>query len=88
MGTAGLNIANFSDTVVDNLIEKGRTTTDQSIRLDMYAQFQEVWDEVQPSVVIAYPHYTYLLRDNVEASIPDVFSDPCQRFVDIYLWKV
>jgi peptide/nickel transport system substrate-binding protein len=88
MGTAGLNIANFSDSVADTLIEKGRTSAALSLRTDMYRQFQEVWEDVQPSVVIAYPRYTYLFRGSVKASVPSLLITPAQRFADIHLWDV
>ncbi|GBD23584.1 Oligopeptide-binding protein AppA [bacterium HR29] len=87
MGTAGLNIANFSDAVVDRLIETARTTLDEEVRRDMYRQLQEVWQDVVPSAIIAYPRYTYLLRSGVEAKVPDLLASPSQRFASIAEWS-
>lgn len=87
MGTAGLNIANFSDAVVDRLLETARTTNDLAIRRDMYRQLQEVWQTTVPSLVIAYPRYTYLLRNGIEAKVPELLPTPAQRFLRIAEWS-
>lgn len=87
MGTAGLNIANFSDAVVDRLIETARTSLDGNIRTDMYRQLQEVWQEVVPSAIICYPRYTYLLRSGIDAKVPDLLAAPSERFAFIAEWS-
>jgi peptide/nickel transport system substrate-binding protein len=87
MGTAGLNIANFADPVADSLIAQGRTTNDVVTRKDDYRQFQEVWDELAPSVVIAYPQYVYIHTDQLKGYQPGVLFTPASRFSDIVHWK-
>jgi peptide/nickel transport system substrate-binding protein len=88
MGTAGLNIANFADVVADSLIAKGRTSVDTEVRKDAYRQFQEVWDELSPSAVLAYPRYIYIHTDALKGYQPGVLFTPSARFVDIYRWKL
>jgi len=87
MGTAGLNIANFSDAVVDRLIETARTSLDGNIRTDMYRQLQEVWQEGVPSAIICYPRYTYLIRSGIDAKVPDLLAAPSERFAFISEWS-
>ncbi len=87
MGAAGLNIANFADQVADGLIEKGRTTNDVEVRADLYRQLQEVWEEKAPSVVIAYPRYTYVHTDDIKGLSPDVLFAPSLRFAEVLEWK-
>lgn len=87
MGSAGLNLANFEDAVVDELIAQGRTTSDHEVRLDSYTQLQEVWQELAPGVVIAYPQYVYVHPDwlkNVTRGV--LFSGP-GRFTDVHSWR-
>ncbi len=87
MGSAGLNLANFEDAVVDELIAQGRTTSDHEVRLDSYTQLQEVWQELTPGVVVAYPQYLYVHPDwlkNVTGGV--LFSGP-GRFVDVQNWR-
>ncbi|MEO6397502.1 MAG: peptide ABC transporter substrate-binding protein, partial [Tepidiformaceae bacterium] len=66
LGTAGLNLANFEDTVSDELIAKGRTTNDVEVRKDAYQQFQDVWAERAPSLVLAYPRFLYAHADSLK----------------------
>lgn len=86
-GAAGLNLANFTSAVADGLIAKGRTTNDLDVRKDAYRQFQEVWDELEPSVVIAYPQYLYAHTDAIQGMTPGVYFTASQRFADIYKWR-
>lgn len=86
-GNAGLNIANFTDTVTDELIARGRTRADIDVRKDAYRQFQEKWVELQPSVVIAYPRYTYVRANSITGDVPATLSSASQRFAEIWRWK-
>ncbi len=88
MGTAGLNLANFADVVADSLIAKGRTSSDVEVRRDAYQQFQEVWQELTPSVVIAYPQYTYAYTDALTGPRPGVLFSAADRFADVHRWKI
>ncbi|MGI8925026.1 MAG: ABC transporter substrate-binding protein [Tepidiformaceae bacterium] len=88
LGVAGRNIANFADQVADRLIEKARTSTDTEVRKDQYRQLQEVWQELGPSVVIAYPRYTYAHTDDLKGRSTSVLFSPSLRFADILNWKL
>lgn len=85
-GSAGLNIANFSDVVMDELIARARTTTDLDVRRDLYRQVQEKWEELAPGVVLVYPDYLYVQRDSVKGVRKGVLATPDQRFYGIEEW--
>lgn len=87
MGSAGLNLANFEDAVVDGLIAQGRTTTDPEVRLDSYEQLQQVWQELAPGVVIAYPDYVYVHPDWLKNVGNGVLFTGSSRFTDVHLWR-
>ena len=87
MGSAGANIANHSDAVADRLIEEGRQSTDPATREDMYRQFQEVWSNTVPSIVIAYTNYTYARTSGVEIRLPEMLNAPSQRFSFVHEWR-
>jgi peptide/nickel transport system substrate-binding protein len=87
MGTAGRNIANYANLVADSLIAQGRTTTSFEVRKDAYRQFQEVWQAQAPSIVLAYPQYTYLHPEGLGGPAGAVLFTPSQRFADIHQWK-
>ncbi|MCC7365245.1 MAG: peptide ABC transporter substrate-binding protein [Dehalococcoidia bacterium] len=86
-GTAGLNFANFSNLVVDELIARARTTDDIDVRKDLYTQFQEKWEELAPGIVLAYPRYTYIHRSSLDGFVPGVLSTGSQRFYDVHKWR-
>ena len=86
LGTAGLNIANFGDVVVDELIAKARTTGDIEVRKELYRQFQEKWDDLTPSVVVAYPRYLYVHFAGLKGLSGGILSAASQRFYDVQKW--
>ncbi len=85
-GAAGLNLANYADAVADELIAKGRTSNDIEVRKDAYRQFQEVWDERMPSVVLAYPQFLYAHSEDIKGMTLGVLSSGADRFADVYKW--
>lgn len=88
MGTAGLNHANFADVVADSLIARGRTAKDLEVRKDAYLQFQEVWGELAPSVIIAYPRYSYVHTDSLKTPPLGVLFFASLRFSEVHRWKI
>lgn len=87
LGSAGLNLANFADPVADQLIAYGRTHPEFSVRIDAYRQLQGRWIEVAPSIVLGYPSLTYLLHEDISASLPEILFSLSQRLSDIELWR-
>jgi peptide/nickel transport system substrate-binding protein len=86
MGSAGLNLGNFEDPVTDELISKGRTSTDIEVRKDSYRQLQEIWQDLVPGVIIAYPHAIYARSDNVQGVTDGVLFTGASRFADVQKW--
>jgi peptide/nickel transport system substrate-binding protein len=87
MGTAGLNLANFEDPVVDQLITEGRTSDDLEVRKDSYRQIQEVWQDLVPGVVLAYPHAVYAFPQSIEGLTEGVLFTSASRFTGIQDWE-
>jgi peptide/nickel transport system substrate-binding protein len=87
MGSAGLNIANYSNPIADRLIEEGRRSSNPEVRQDMYYQFQEIWDRSAPSVIIAYPRYTYVHVNRIQSVVPELLPAPHLRFAFIHEWR-
>jgi len=86
MGSAGLNLANFEDPVMDELIAQGRTARDQDVRLDSYQQIQEIWQELSPGVVIAYPKVVYVYPDVLKDVSTGVLFTGSSRFTGVHTW--
>lgn len=87
MGSAGANIANFSDAVADRLIQEGRVEADIAWRQEVYSQFQEVWSSIAPSIVLLQPNYTYLHSNGVEMPLPAMMNAPRDRFSFVHEWS-
>ncbi len=87
MGAAGLNLANFEDPVSDELIARGRTSTNLDVRKDSYRQFQEIWQDLAPGVVIAYPHAVYAHADGLKNVTNGVLFSGALRFWDVQKWR-
>jgi len=85
-GQAGLNLANYASAVADDLIAKGRTTNDIVVRKDVYSQFQQIWSQTAPSVVIAYPRYLYVHTSSLQGMDLGVLFNGSLRFSDVYRW--
>lgn len=85
-GTAGLNIGNFADIVVDELIAKARTTNDLEVRKEQYRQFQEKWEQLAPGVVVAYPQYLYVHRSTLGGIEPGLVASGADRFWNVAQW--
>lgn len=86
MGPAGLNLANFSDAVADELIAKGRTSNDIDVRKDVYKQLQEVWSDLEPGIILAYPQYLYIHTDSLSDVKLGLLFNGSLRFTDVYKW--
>ncbi|HXU24828.1 MAG TPA: peptide ABC transporter substrate-binding protein [Tepidiformaceae bacterium] len=85
-GQAGLNLANYANAISDDLIAKGRTTNDDVVRKDVYTQFQQVWSQTAPSVVVAYPQYLYAHTASLQGVNLGVLFDGSLRFSDVASW--
>jgi peptide/nickel transport system substrate-binding protein len=86
LGSAGLNLANYSDIESDFVVERGRESSDPGVRLDMYRQFQGIWADTAPSVILGYPQYAYALAGDIGAEVPENLVAPSHRFANIHRW--
>ncbi|HZP26001.1 MAG TPA: peptide ABC transporter substrate-binding protein [Dehalococcoidia bacterium] len=84
----GANLAGYRNLIVDILLEQGRQLTDPTQRRALYAQFQDVFAKDEPSVLLYYPVYSYIIDKSVkDVSIGTLF-DLSSRFAGIQNWKI
>lgn len=86
-GPDGRNLANVEEFVLDALIEEARRSTSPEERADYYQQIQEVWPRYTPSVILAYPQFTYVQDGAVSHDDFGVLSDAAERFATISGWN-
>jgi peptide/nickel transport system substrate-binding protein len=65
----GFNTSQYSNPVVDKLLEDGRRITDQTLRKDLYRQYQEIIAEDVPWLVMFNYKSTYAVRKNVQGIV-------------------
>lgn len=85
----GLNLSNYRNTLVDDLLLGARDTLDQELRVKKYESFLEYWVEDVPAIGLYQPNLTYYYNKNVQT-----FSDSAKlvtaldRFSDVTDWAV
>lgn len=84
---SGLNLSNYKNSLIDDLILGARETTDESLRLAKYATFLKYWVEDVPAIGLYRTNISYFYNKNVRA-----FSDESHmvsaldRFVNVETW--
>jgi peptide/nickel transport system substrate-binding protein len=84
----GQNYGGWDNREASEALEQARSATDRGQRKDYYVQFQRIFAEETPALIIAYPIYTY----GVDKSVRDVqigpMVSPADRFLNIADWYI
>jgi ABC-type transport system substrate-binding protein len=86
----GLNLSQYSNKNVDQLLDKIRTatsTTPDEIT-SMYVDFSNALVSEIPAVFLYTPTYTYALTDKIQGFSVDWIAKPSDRFSNILDWYV
>jgi peptide/nickel transport system substrate-binding protein len=77
------NITRYEDETLGNLIDQGGEELDQETRKEIYYQFQERWNELQPGLVVG----EYALFHATAADVMGFATDPLmfQDFREVWL---
>ena len=87
--TSGLNLSNYHDALVDDLILAARSTMNESLRVAKYESFLKSWVDDVPAIGIYQASLTYFFNKNVRAfSEDDRLVYATDRFVDVETWAV
>ena len=84
----GFNLAGFSDQHLDDVLTEARQTSDQERRRALYAEFQQIFTEEVPSILLFYPLYHYYVRDDLKGIAMGVLFEPSSRFDSVEQWYV
>lgn len=88
IGGDGQNYAGLSSVDVDQLLEQGRQINDQSERAELYRDFQDLFAEEVPSLLLYYPVYNYAIDEMVKGVQLSSMMDPSDRFRTIAHWYI
>ena len=86
IGEDGFNLAGFSNGRADELLEQARQTTDEVERKELYGEFQALFAEEVPSLLLYYPIYTYVIDETVNGVRLGVLFEPSSRFSNVTEW--
>ncbi len=84
---AGRNYAGFANDEIDEIIEEARRVTDKDKRAALYYEFQDIFAEEVPALLLYYPHYTYGVDNRVKNVELGILYDASDRFKNIEEWK-
>ncbi|MEO1288732.1 MAG: peptide ABC transporter substrate-binding protein, partial [Chloroflexota bacterium] len=82
----GLNYGSISNTRINELLERGRQTTSESARIDVYRQFQTEFINEAIAIPLYYPLYTYAVDTSVTGVQLGFISSPEDRFRTLRAW--
>ena len=84
---SGLNLSNYRNGFVDDLLVGARDTIDDQLRIKKYESFLSYWVEDLPAVGLYQTNLTYVYNKNVRPYSNDVhLVDAIDRFSDICEW--
>ncbi len=84
---AGLNLSNYRNSLVDDLLLGARDTLDETLRAKKYETFLQYWVNDVPAIGLYQPNLTYIYNRNVRTFGNDVrLVTALDRFTDINEW--
>jgi peptide/nickel transport system substrate-binding protein len=83
---AGQNYSGWQDRDADVLLEQARRIDDQAQRTQLYQQFQAMFMDQVPALILYYPVYTYAVDSRIHGIQLGPLIDPSGRFSNIAQW--
>lgn len=84
----GLNIAMYTNSKVDKLLEEARRTTDVEKRTKNYRTAIETISSDLPAIFLYSPEFIYILPEKVQGFRAGRTTVPSERFLDIQGWYI
>lgn len=86
---SGLNLSNYRNTLVDDLLVGARETTDNTLRARKYEKFLEYWATDVPAIGLYQANMTYIYNKNVQTyNESNILVNDIDRFLDVEDWAV
>ena len=86
---SGLNLSNYRNVLVDDLLLGGRDALDETLRAKKYETFLEYWVNDVPAIGLYQPNLTYYYNRNARTFGNNVrLITPLDRFIDVTNWAV
>ncbi len=87
-GASKLNLPQFENDEVDELLEIARTSTDLQVKSDALLQAQKLVIADYPAIFLYQPQYTYAISSKIQNAEVSRIQVPANRFSNIYSWFI
>ncbi len=84
----GQNYSSFSHRKISELLEQARRATNPNTRAELYRQFQQLFAEETPAILLYYPIYTYAVDQRVRGVQIGPINYPSDRFMTVADWYI
>jgi peptide/nickel transport system substrate-binding protein len=84
----GSNYASWRNEKADQLMEKARAITNEEERKQLYWEFQAIFADELPALVLYHPVYTYGVSRRVQNVQIGSLNDPSERFTEFANWYI
>ncbi len=84
----GLNIALYTNSNVDKLLEDGRAAVTADSRDSNYNKASDLIKADTPAILLYAPHFIYVLPNQIQGVTLDHLTRADERFNDIYHWYI
>ncbi len=85
---AGQNYGGWEDRAADEAIEKARNLPDRNQRVAFYKDFQRIFAEQLPALVLYNPVYTFGVRNKINQVQMGPLNTPGDRYRSIADWYI
>ncbi|MBR3324009.1 hypothetical protein IKG24_00500 [Candidatus Saccharibacteria bacterium] len=86
---AGLNLSNYRNSLVDDLLVGARGALDETLRTRKYERFLEYWATDVPAIGLYQANMTYIYNKNVQTyNESNTLVTAIDRFLDVENWGV
>jgi peptide/nickel transport system substrate-binding protein len=82
----GFNLSQYNNAAVDRLISDARTTFDINKRAQKYTEFQNIFAQDLPALILDQSVFVYEMRAGVKGSTIKYLAAPEDRFYDLPNW--
>jgi peptide/nickel transport system substrate-binding protein len=82
----GLNLSGYSNRKADELIERGRITSDDTERQETYRELADMINESLPAIFLYQPTYSYVTQSRIRGIDISSIVVPADRFGQIQTW--
>ncbi|MEO5635092.1 MAG: ABC transporter substrate-binding protein [Candidatus Paceibacterota bacterium] len=82
----GLNVAMYTNSQVDKILEDASITVDAVARVTKYLQFEEIIKRDMPAVFLYSPNLVSVVSKNIHQDNMNRIVSPSDRYLNAYLW--